>query len=261
MTKTGETDTSISVSWTPVENASSYSVTVNNEVISDNINSTTYNINELESASEYFIVVGAYDNDGKLLLESNELCAHTNITINSNYTLTKDISAANIYVNSGTFDLNGHSLTVDGDVWLSYGTLNINKGKLYIGGDFNFKRTNYSYGDGYLTMRNAEDYILVNGNMFVNSLYNYSALTAGTIEIKGDFTHNYYYNSYQNNFHCGGSHKVVFSGEKLQTVSFASTQSQFNILDIQNFSEDGVVFSTASVPAGRLRKMKSSTAI
>ena len=192
LAKTGETDTSISVSWTPVENASSYSVTVNNEVVSDNINSTTYNINELESASEYFIVVGAYDSDGKLLLESNELCAHTNLTLTSNYALTKDICAANIYVNSGTFNLNGYTLTVDGDVWLSGGYLNVNKGKLYIGGDFNLKRTNYSYGDGYLTMQNAEDYILVNGNMNILSRYNYSALTAGTIEIKGDFTHNYY---------------------------------------------------------------------
>ena len=261
MTKTGETDTSISVSWTPVENASSYSVTVNNEVISDNINSTTYNINELESASEYFIVVGAYDNDGKLLLESNELCAHTNITINSNYTLTKDISAANIYVNNGTFDLNSHSLTVDGDVWLSNGTLNVNKGKLYIGGDFNLKRIDYTYGTGYLKMQNAEDHILVDGNMYASPLYNYSTLTAGTIEIKGDFTQKYYNSGYQNNFYCSGNHKVILSGEKLQTVSFASTQSQFNILDIQNFSEDGVVFSTASVPAGRLRKMKPSTAI
>lgn len=30
LSKTGETDTSISVSWTPVENASSYSIVVNN---------------------------------------------------------------------------------------------------------------------------------------------------------------------------------------------------------------------------------------
>lgn len=33
---------------------------------------------------------------------------------------------------------------------------------------------------------------------------------------------------------------------KARIVSFASTQSQFNVLDVQNFSEDGVVFSTAA---------------
>lgn len=116
LSKTGETDTSISVSWTPVENASSYSVIVNDEVVAKGVHTATYNINGLESASEYFVVVEAYDGSGKLLLQSNELCAHTNLTITSNYTLTKDISAANVYVNGGTFDLNGHSLAVDGDV-------------------------------------------------------------------------------------------------------------------------------------------------
>ncbi len=246
LSKTGETDTSIAVSWTSVENAASYSVIVNNEAIAEDVSTTTYNISGLESASEYFVVVGAYDESGKMLLESNELCAHTSLTLTSNYTLTKDISAANVYLNGGTFDLNGHSLTVDGDVWLSGGYLNVNKGKLYIGGDFNLKRTNYSYGEGYLTMQNAEDYILVNGNMFVNPFYCYSTLTAGTIEIKGNFTQQYARDYYQHNFSCGGSHKVVLSGEKLQTVSFASTQSQFNILDVQNFSEEGVVFTTAA---------------
>ena len=181
-----------------------------------------------------------------MLLESNELCAHTNLTLTSNYTLTKDICAANIYVNGGTFNLNGHSLTADGDVWLSNGTLNVNKGKLYIGGDLNLSDTGKGYGSGYLNMQNAEDYILVNGNVCAYTYYGNSRLTAGTLEIKGDFTQKYYYNSYQNNFYCSGSHKVVFSGEKLQTVSFASTQSQFNVLDVQNFSEDGVVFSTAA---------------
>ena len=240
----GQTDNSISIEWDKPGLASKYSVFVNGDSIAENIESTKYNVEELESASEYFISVSAFDENGKLLFESNEICAHTNLTINSNYTLTKDINAANVFINGGMFDLNGHSLTVDGDVWLNSGYLNVNKGKLYIGGDFNLKRTNYDYGYGYLTMQNAEDYILVNGNMCVASIYNNSTLTAGTIELKGDFTQITY--SSANNFYCSGSHKVILSGEGLQTVSFASTQSQFNTLDVQNFSEDGVVFSTAA---------------
>lgn len=74
-------------------------------------------------------------------------------------------------------------------------------------------------------MQNAEDYILVNGNMLVASYYDNIKLTAGTLEIKGDFTQKYYHSSYQNNFYCSSSHKVILSGEKLQTVSFNSTQS------------------------------------
>lgn len=145
LSKTGETDTSIAVSWTPVENAASYSVIVNDEVVAEDVSTTTYNISGLESASEYFVVVGAYDESGKMLLESNELCAHTNLTLTSNYTLTKDICAANVYVNGGMFDLNGHTLTVDGNVWLSNGYLNVNKGKLCVGGDLNMKYSNSNY--------------------------------------------------------------------------------------------------------------------
>ncbi len=241
LSKTGETDTSIAISWTPVENATSYSVIVNDEVIAEDVSTTTYNISGLESASEYFVVVRAYDKSGKMLLKSNELCAHTNLTLTSNYTLTKDINAANVYVNGGTFDLNGHTLTADGDVWLSNGYLNVNKGKLYIGGDFNLKYSDRNYGYGYLTMQNDEDCILVNGNMYAYPIYNYSSLTAGTIEIKGDFTQSVY--SSQNNFYCSGSHKVILSGEKIQTVSFASTQSQFNVLEITKPLDIGYVFN------------------
>lgn len=62
-------------------------------------------------------------------------------------------------------------------------------------------------------MKNAENYILVNGNMCVASIYNSSTLTAGTIEIKGDFTQLTY--SSANNFYCSDAHKVILSGEKL----------------------------------------------
>ena len=190
-----------------------------------------------------YIIVKAYDESGKLLLESNELCARTNLTISSNYTLNEDVHAANVYID-GNLNLNGYTLTVDGDVWLESGTLSVNKGKLYVGGDMNLKSPDRSYGYGYLSMQNAEDYVLVNGNMFAAAYNDYSKLTAEILEIKGDFTQKT--SNYSNNFYCSGSHKVVLSGEKLQTVSFDSTKSQFNVLDVQNFSEDGVVFSTAA---------------
>ena len=37
---------------------------------------------------------------------------------------------------------------------------------------------------------------------------------------------------------------MILSGERRQTVSFARMESGFNILELQNFSEEGVVFST-----------------
>ena len=163
--------------------------------------------------------------------------------INASLTLASNTAVENgLNVNSN-LNLNGYTLTVDGDVWLSNGYLNVNKGKLYVGGDLNVSSTNKNYGFGYLTMQNDEDYILVNGNMYAYPVYNYSSLTAGTIELKGDFAQKYYPGSHQNNFYCSGSHKVILSGEKLQTVSFASTQSQFNVLEITKPFDIGYVFN------------------
>ena len=147
-----------------------------------------------------------------------------------------------LYLNGGTLNLNGHTLTVKGNVYLSNAYLNVNKGKMYADRNFNMSYTNGSGGSGYLTMTNAEDYICVNGDLYVASYYNYSSLTNGTIEVKGNFTQKH--TSYPNNFVPSGNHKVILSGEGLQTVSFDRTESRFNILEIQNYSDEGVVFKT-----------------
>ena len=237
----GQTDTTISIEWDKPGQAKSFSVFVNGNAIIENIETTKCDINNLESAGEYYIIVKAYDEGGKLLLESYELCARTNLTISSNYTLNEDVHAANVYID-GNLNLNGYTLTVDGDVWLESGTLSINKGKLYVGGNLNLKYSDRNYGYGYLSMQNGEDYVLVNGNMYVASEYAYSKLTAGTLEIKGDFTQKT--SSYANNFYCSGSHKVVLSGEGLQSVYFDSTKSQFNILEIQKPLNIGYIINS-----------------
>ena len=150
-----------------------------------------------------------------------------------------------LYLNGGTLNLNGHTLTVKGNVYFSangsYSYLNINKGKLYADRNFNMCATNGSYGSGYLTMTNAEDYVCVNGDFYVYTYRAYSTLTNGTIEVKGNFTQRDYYNA--NDFAPSGSHKVILSGGKLQKVDFATTQSYFNILEITKPLDTGYVFS------------------
>lgn len=80
-------------------------------------------------------------------------------------------------------------------------------------------------------MQNADGYIFVNGDMYVHSdwsgshFYYSNILTAGTLEINGNFTQRYYQSS--GNFYCSDDHRIILSGDKLQTVSFASTYSQF----------------------------------
>src|SRR5690606_15360431 len=44
--------------------------------------------------------------------------------------------------------------------------------------------------------------------------------------------------------YASGKHRTVLSGDKKQAVSFESPDSKFNILEIKNYSDEGVVFLT-----------------
>lgn len=248
LNKVSETDSSISISWSGVygETFSHYEVYCNGAVVQTDLTDTAYTVTGLAGGNEYGISVYAYDIEGNVIGMSDTEYYYTNWTISGDTVLTSDKIVSNLYINSGTLNLNGYTLTVKGNVYLgSNGSrtyLNINNGKLYVDGNFNMCRTNGGYGEGYLTMTNSDDYICVNGDFYVYTYYNYSSLTNGTLEVKGNFTQRQY--SYADNFNPSGSHRVLLSGEGLQTVSFARTESRFNILEVRNYSAEGVVFST-----------------
>ena len=138
------------------------------------------------------------------------------IRIADNYRLQEDITIdGDVHLTGGSLDLNGHTLTVTGNLNIS--------------------------DSGTLYMVNENDRIVVDGNMLANGYYR-STLTDGTIEVKGNFTQKYTY--YTDNFRANGNHRVIFNGNGLQTVSFDRMESGFNILEINNHSDEGVVFST-----------------
>ncbi|PLX96952.1 MAG: hypothetical protein C0621_01035, partial [Desulfuromonas sp.] len=91
-------------------------------------------------------------------------------------------------------DLNGHSLTVKGDMIQSDGELKVNGGNLIIEGDYRIQtsstdaegNTTYSSSLGRLNMINVADHVLVHGNFYTYSKYDHSSyLTAGTLELRG----------------------------------------------------------------------------
>ena len=168
----------------------------------------------------------------------------------------------NLTLKGGTLDLQGSTLTVNGNLYQQGGELKINGGKLIVKGDYIVRGAtidDYSYGKLYMT--NISDYILVEGNFVMDSYNDHSAyLTAGTLEIKGNFTqvstlHSQYgYNSY--NFCTSGTHKVILSGNTKQIVSFedySSTGSHFNILEIKNTSSEGVEFASQVIVMNELK--------
>jgi hypothetical protein len=161
---------------------------------------------------------------------------------------------ANLYLDGGTLDLQGRTLIVEGNLIQSGGSyLYINGGKLIVMGDYRqqVKNADGTYGTttGQLNMTNALDSVVVNGQ-FVTQTSSINSLTAGVLEVKGDFTQKNG-GTTTNNFSASTTHKVLLSGANLQTVSFESpgapggnAPSTFNSLEITNNSSAGVTFAT-----------------
>ena len=245
LNKVSETDLSISISWSGVygETFSHYEVYCNGAVVQTDLTDTAYTVTGLAGGNEYGISVYAYDIEGNVIGMSDELRACTNLTLQGDRTLYEDIIVQNLYLNSGTLNVNGHTITVKNDLGIGSGTLFVNGGKIYVEHTFRQQWTNGNASYGYLKMTNPNDYICVNGDFYCYAAYSHSGwLTNGTLEVKGNFTQRRYSDFY--NFCASDSHRVILSGEKLQTVTFDRTESRFNILEVRNYSADGVIFST-----------------
>lgn len=157
------------------------------------------------------------------------------------------------YVGSN-LDLDGHNLIVTGNFTQTSGdlksTININKGKLKVNGNYTINTNpqfeSYSYTK--LQMTNEEDYVFVGGNFTTYSTADQSdCLTAGTIEVKGDFTQKSSDGS-SLNFAASGTHKTILSGDSVQTITFeAPTTSSFNILKLTKPLDTGYIFNTTPV--------------
>ncbi|MDU9048073.1 MAG: PKD domain-containing protein [Candidatus Electrothrix sp. Rat3] len=165
---------------------------------------------------------------------------------------------ASFELSNQVLNLNGHTLTVEGDFIHSGGTLNVNGGKLIVKGDYRIQNKTadgaYTYSTGKLNMVNEADHILVEGDFVMDSSYQHDGgttnaqLYAGTLELKGNFTQKSTdtegFFPYEN-FEARGTHKVLLSGSGPQSVSFedaAPSYSHFNILEITNSDPTQIAF-------------------
>lgn len=76
------------------------------------------------------------------------------------------------------------------------------------------------------------DYMLVGGDFITNNYYDYSTMSMGTIEIKGDVLDYTYYNG--GFWKAEDENKVILSGIGNQTVHFENSDAHFNDLEIKN---------------------------
>ena len=164
------------------------------------------------------------------------------MAIYENVTLAQDISIGGDYYLLGncTLDAAGYTIAVGGNFYQRQGTFNVNGGTVNIIGDYIIEKEDGSRANSILQMTNTSDYITVGGNFLMDSSWSHSdKLTAGTLEIKGDFTEKYNYQSRSThtNFQATGNHKVILSGSGTQSVMFetaSSGTSCFSELELNN---------------------------
>ena len=171
--------------------------------------------------------------------EDIKLDAYSTYGSNRGYdiTLTKDMVINNNFVAAGgTIDLNGHTLTINGNLQQTNGTIYINGGALNVNGNYTIGNDNYDRPYPILNMTNEKDKVIVKGDFTTNSTADHkTCLTAGVMEVKGNFSANYggSYSGYC--FNATGNHKVVFNGTEKQNIHFDNAfGSGFSDVDFQN---------------------------
>lgn len=150
---------SVILSWDAGENAVSYDIERNGVIVANTIN-LTYEDTEVISGVEYRYRVRSR-NDNGVSKWSDILVLSTNIeTINqsNDFIMNNDRTCIDLNLTSGILDLNGHTLTVLGNLNQQGGTIKINGGKLIVKGNYTIT------GQSLLKMNNNNDYVLVNGD-------------------------------------------------------------------------------------------------
>ena len=231
-----------------------------------NLNGGTLIVNGDLILVESGVIVNGINTGGVLLVNGGNVIVHGNLVIKS-----------------GIVDMGRGTMSVDGDLELSGGLLDVNEGRANIAGNFGisaiirslpgatgpYTRYIYGGGNGILKMNNDDDYVSVGGNFVTTSKVSHeNYLTAGTLEVKGDFyqaswaygCHIHIIDGVANlfindavrfpagdrmNFKASDNHRVLLSGDRNQNVGMVLTglnDSQFNILEVTNNA--GVNFVT-----------------
>ena len=182
---------------------------------------------------------------GTILTDKRDRILETDFNLPWDTTVDQDL-----YLTHGTLNLNGSTLTVKGNFIQSGGTLEIGNGTLIVNGDYRIQSVkDGQYGDstGSLIMNKSAGTIDISGDLVIqtNSLLNY--IDSGTINLGGDF---YQKNAVENkaNFNSGYSLNLVLTEDKNHRIDFE--ESEKNRLGHLTLKNDVTIQSAIHV--GRL---------
>ena len=152
--------------------------------------------------------------------------------------LTEDTEIkGDFYLKKGDLILDGNVLTIKGNFYHIGGNLNLSGGKLIIEGDYSIT------GDATLYMVSEKDYMLIMGNYDNETSTSHNGrLSKGILEIRGNYRTIAGNEERGENFYATGTHKVTLSGEQCQVISMEGYKNRFNILELRNTSQEGIIF-------------------
>lgn len=178
------------------------------------------------------------------------------------WTLKEDtVLEGDLVIIGDELNLNGYTLTVNGNLFLNAGDININGGNLTVNGDFRIQSYNankdYTFSKGSLIMTQPSDKVVVEGDFVsASSISSMGKLTAGTMELHGDFEQVNMPGANGSSFVSTQSHTVMMAGKRNQKISFANfTSSYFNHLTIDN--KVGVTLNSHCYVYGKLKDLNN----
>lgn len=155
-------------------------------------------------------------------------------TVTSELSLSSNMTVSGDLLASANVKLNGHTLTVKGNMRMTAGTLTLGGGTLNVQGDLLFQNENGTASKAITAMSNANDRINVDGN-FVwdvsSSVASSPTFSAGTITVKGNFTDTS--DGSRSAVRARNTNRLVLSGSGTHTVEL-SEWSYLNELQVES---------------------------
>ena len=172
---------------------------------------------ELTNTKE-LVVTGTLDSGDYKFTTTGNVEAERFNTRGKEVDIEGNVKVGILYIAGDNNQIHGNLKTTDSVIF--------SEGSLSIAGDTEIEK-------GHLYMTNDSDKLLVKGNLILGEDYGTNSeheMTAGTVEVKGDFTSKYKRDYRPYGYYETGNHATIFSGGKTQKISFAepSEVNQFN---------------------------------
>ena len=166
-------------------------------------------------------------------INTNNTVYRTGCNGRKGWILTEDeVYTGDFYLQSDILDLNGHTLTVNGNLYQLNGKIKFNGGTLIVNGDFRQETffemngtTVQKAGWGNIYMNTSESNLFIRGDFIVGT-HGGTAVDNGTLELKGSLLAEQANNS-SSFVLCEGAN-IIFSGEMVQLISCRELKDKYS---------------------------------